>query len=468
MEQEKREEGKKIQFGQKSFAPKNEYYSGRPEMQRKEPSMLKQQFVQGMSLFIVLVSVILLYFLLLRIKSIASAIGTLIDILKPITYGLAIAYLLNPIMKFVESYMMKFLEKYIPDLKKKEKTSRIVGIFVALALLFAVIVALFNMMIPELVQSIKSMIVTLPSQLNRAVDQISEMFKSDTMLGVALTKILEEGTQYLSNWMRTDLMDQLNVLMSNVTVGVFNVFQELFNMLIGICVSVYLLYSKETFSKQCKKIVYAVWKPKKANMLLHMTSKSNGFFGGFIIGKIVDSAIIGVLCFIGLSIIDMPYTLLVSVVVGVTNVIPFFGPYIGAIPSAILILLSDPKMGLYFIIFIIVLQQLDGNVIGPTILGDSTGLSAFWVMFAILVGGGMFGVLGMILGVPTFAMIYYIVKIMIEQRLEDKELPIETDCYDELSYVTNEGVYVHSQKKEVHTLNENTKDHNKEESKGEE
>lgn len=467
MEPEKKEEGKKIQFGKKSFAPKNEYYTERPEMQKKESSMLRKQFAQGMSLFVVLVSVILLYFLLLRIKNIASALGVFLGILKPITYGLAIAYLLNPIMKFVEEHLLKFLESHFTNLKDKEKISRIIGIFAALTIMLAVIVALFNMMIPELVKSIKSMALTLPLQLNRAVNQLSEMFASDTTLGVALTKILEEGTAYLSNWMRTDLMDQLNVLMSNVTVGVFNVFQELFNLLVGIIVSVYLLYSKEVFSKQCKKIVYAVWKPKKANMLLHMTSKSNGFFGGFIIGKIIDSAIIGVLCFIGLSILNMPYTLLVSVVVGVTNVIPFFGPYIGAIPSAILILLSDPRMGLYFIIFVFVLQQLDGNIIGPTILGDSTGLSAFWVMFSILVGGGLFGVIGMILGVPTFAMIYYIVKIMIEHRLENRNLPTETDCYDELSYVTNEGVYVHSEKKVMNTLENNTKDNKNEESKEE-
>ena len=161
-----------------------------------------------------------------------------------------------------------------------------------------------------------------------------------------------------------------------------------------------------------------------------------------IIGKIIDSAIIGVLCFIGLSILKMPYTLLVSVIVGVTNVIPVFGPYIGAIPSAILILLVDPMKGLYFIIFIFLLQQLDGNVIGPMILGDSTGLSAFWVMFAILIGGGLFGLVGMIVGVPTFAVIYYIIKMFIQQKLEQKKLPIETENYNEKNYVGEDGTFI--------------------------
>lgn len=190
-------------------------------------------------------------------------------------------------------------------------------------------------------------------------------------------------------------------------------------------------------------------------MILHLTTKSNEMFGGFIIGKIIDSAIIGVLCFIVLSILNMPYTFLVSVIVGVTNVIPFFGPYIGAIPSTILIMLSDPKMGVYFVIFILILQQIDGNIIGPRILGSSTGLSAFWVVFAILLGGGLFGVVGMILGVPTFAVIYYIVNMLINHKLEEKLLPTDTASYDELSYVDSDGTYVHSEQNEFMKDEEN-------------
>ena len=174
--------------------------------------------------------------------------------------------------------------------------------------------------------------------------------------------------------------------MSNLTVGIINFVSEILNFLIGLIVSVYILFSKETFSAQSKKIVYAVLRTDHANMILHLTKKSNEIFGGFIIGKIIDSMIIGVLCFFGLTLLKMPYILLISVIVGVTNVIPFFGPYIGAIPSAVLILLNDPIKGLYFLIFILVLQQLDGNVIGPKILGNSTGLSAFWVVFSILLG----------------------------------------------------------------------------------
>ena len=195
-------------------------------------------------------------------------------------------------------------------------------------------------------------------------------------------------------------------------------------------VSIYVLFSKEKFMCQAKKLVYAIFRPTKANLILHVGSKSNEIFGGFIIGKIIDSAIIGVLCFIGLSILNIPYTLLVSVIVGVTNVIPFFGPYIGAIPSALLIFLADPVKGVYFVIFIILLQQFDGNILGPKILGNSTGLSVF-------------GIPGMLLGVPTFAVIYYIISMVVNRKLRKKQLPTDTDSYDEQGYVQADGSYVH-------------------------
>lgn len=293
------------------------------------------------------------------------------------------------------------------------------------------------------------MILTVPGQINVALNTLTEIMSQDTTLGQLFTKMLTEVTAFLQDWLRTDLLSQINDFMSHLTEGVFNVVNEVMNAVIGVIVSVYVLFSKEKFSMQTKKIIYAVFKPDHANMILHLTIKSNSIFGGFIIGKIIDSAIIGVLCFIGLSILRMPYTLLVSVIIGVTNVIPFFGPYIGAIPSAVLIMLSEPKMGFYFIIFILVLQQLDGNVIGPTILGDSTGLSAFWVMFSILLGGGLFGFVGMILGVPTFAVIYYVVSMLINHNLEKRKLPTATNCYDKYSYVDSEGVYVHSEKNEM-------------------
>ena len=361
--------------------------------------------------------------------------------MKPILYGMVIAYLLNPIVKQVDRILVPRLEKYMQKNRAK-KCSRGIGVILSLVFLFALITALCNMLIPELVKSIRDLIITLPGQLNNVVDWFNHLQASDTAMGILMRNALEEGTTTLQNWLRTDLMPQVNTIMSNLTVGVLNILNEVLNFLIGLIVSVYLLFSKEQYSAQCKKMTYAFLKTNHANMLLHLTKKSNEIFGGFIIGKIIDSAIIGVLCFIGLSLIKMPYTLLVSVIVGVTNVIPFFGPYIGAIPSAFLILLSDPKKGLYFIIFILVLQQIDGNVIGPKILGNSTGLSPFWVVFSILIGGGMFGFVGMIMGVPTFAVIYYIISMITSQRLERKNLPLTTVHYGVKSYVNEKGEFI--------------------------
>lgn len=417
------------------------YYDKRPKFGNKGPSKLRQQFSQGMTYFLVIVACVLFYFALLRLDAISGAATKIINVLKPIIYGLAIAYLLNPIVKNVDRFFVPLLEKKL-DRKKARKLSRGIGVIAAILFLIVLIVALCNMLIPELYKSIRDLIYTLPGQLSEMVDKFNHFQSKDTTTRVLIQNILEQGTESLQTWLRNDLLRQTNTLMSNLTVGVISIVNELLNFLIGLIVSVYVLFSKELFAAQCKKIVYALMKTNHANMMLHLAKKSNEIFGGFIIGKIIDSAIIGVLCFIGLTLLSMPYPLLVSVIVGVTNVIPFFGPYIGAIPSALLILLEDPRKGIYFIIFILFLQQLDGNIIGPKILGDSTGLSAFWVVFSILLGGGLFGVVGMIVGVPTFAVIYYIIMMIVNQMLERKKLPLTTVNYGVKSYVDEDGQFV--------------------------
>lgn len=425
---------------------KTGYYVKQPIFGTGKPSWLKQQFGKTVAIVVGALTCILFYFLLLRAGHISGVIRKIFLVSKPIVYGLAIAYLLNPIVKAVDRKLLPFLEKKFPNFKQAKSVSRSVGICISIVILATIIFTLFNMMIPELYKSIRDMIMNVPSQMNRFIRELSEMNTENSTIGNIVESVMKEATTFVQNWMRTDLLGRINDFMSGLTVGVLNFMREIMNILIGLIVSVYVLFSKEKFSKQSKKITYAIFKPSNANMILHLTIKSNEIFGGFIIGKIIDSAIIGVLCFAGLSILNMPYAMLVSVIVGVTNVIPFFGPYIGAIPSAILILLAEPKMGIYFIIFIIALQQFDGNVLGPKILGDSTGLSAFWVVFSILIGGGLFGVPGMILGVPTFAVVYYIVGMLVNNKLEKKKLPVKTDAYDEYSYVESDGTYVPADK----------------------
>ena len=407
------------------------YYNSKPRLGGNGPSKIRQQFNRGMTYFLVIAASLAFYFALLRFRHIFNVLWKVYDVLKPIIYGAVIAYLLNPIVKRVDKRLIPVLEKKVTKPGRAQNISRSVGVFTSLIVLLALISALCNLLIPELYVSIRDMIYTLPEQLNHMVSSLNDIKLEDSTTGSIV-----------------------NELMSNLTVGVLNFLGEVVNFLIGVIVSIYILFSKELFAKQCKKIVYAVLPIRHANLLLHLTTKSNEIFGGFIIGKIIDSAIIGVLCFFGLSILNMPYTLLVSVIVGVTNVIPFFGPYIGAVPSAILIMLDSPIKGLYFLIFILVLQQFDGNILGPKILGNSTGLSAFWVIVAILLGGGLFGFPGMLMGVPTFAVIYYIVQMLVSSKLEQKMLPKNTEAYDQYSYVDNAGQYVHSSQEHVHATQE--------------
>lgn len=420
------------------------YYDKQPNFVNRGPSKWRKQWNNGKVYFLVIAAAILFYFFLLRLTSLSGVLWKVVDVLRPVIYGIAIAYLINPMVKFLERGILPVLKKKIKKNDKAEKISRGIGVFISLIILLALVIGLCNMVIPELYRSIRNMIYTLPNQLQNVVERFNAMGADDTTTGLFLKNIMTQATDYIETWLRTDLLKQTNVIMSSLTEGVIGAISGVFHILIGIIVSAYLLFSKESFSAQTKKVLYAFVKPEYANMTLHITAKSNDIFGGFIIGKIIDSAIIGVLCFLGLWVLKIPYAMLVSVVVGVTNVIPFFGPYIGAIPSAILILLADPRKGIYFIIFIFLLQQLDGNVIGPKILGNSTGLSAFWVVFSILLGGGLFGFVGMIMGVPTFGVLYYIVQTIVNQKLAKKHLPTHSDHYDEMSYVRNNGEYVRS------------------------
>ena len=418
------------------------YHDQQPRFKEHGTSKFREHLSQGMTLYIVVISSIIFYFAILRFDAIAKVIGKIVDILKPIIYGVGIAYLLNPIMKRVEGLFGKAFRKSIKNDKMFQKLSRTVGIVASLICAFLVIFALLNMLIPELYASISGLVSSFPELVETGIERLNKLQHTDIATNEMIKDVLTQAGDSLGKWLESGILSHSNEIMSNVTAGVLGLFGELLDFVIGICAAVYLLSNKETFLGQSRKIIYALLPVKKANILLHICRKSNETFGGFIIGKVIDSAIIGVLCFIGVSILKMPYVVLVSVFVGVTNIIPYFGPFIGAIPCAVLILLVDPMKGLYFIIFIFLLQQLDGNVIGPTILGDSTGLSAFWVLFSILLFGGLFGVAGMIIGVPTFAMIYYIVKLYITQRLEGKELPTGTTCYDDNNYVNNEGQFV--------------------------
>ena len=254
--------------------------------------------------------------------------------------------------------------------------------------------------------------------------------------------LLDTYSEEFMNYLNGSIVPQMETLLKQVSLSMISLLKMMWNFIIGMIISIYVLYNKELFAGQAKKIVYAVLKTKSANQFIMDVRFTSNTFIGFISGKIIDSLIIGVICFAGTSILKMPYALLISVIVGVTNVIPFFGPYLGAIPSTILILMVNPVKCIYFIIFILILQQVDGNLIGPKILGQSTGLSGFWVIFSITIFGGIMGIPGMIIGVPFFAVLYAMIRRMANKMLQRKGLPTDTEKYRNVNYIEGHNKFV--------------------------
>ncbi len=396
---------------------------------------LKKYLEIAVVTFVTFCCCILFFFFIYRYHGFAAYWQKLMGILQPIIMGFIVAYLLNPVMVFLERHLTHYLQPRVKNKKKVRKTARLLATLGAVVFLLLIIFLLLYMMIPELIKSIQNMMVSLPAELKefekwtedalQENGQLSEWMKT---LGIDLTSVVN----YIESLFQKEILPQVNTYLTylaSITTGVISAFKMLFNFVVGLVIAIYLLGSKETFIGQGKKIVYAVLPPRFGNVVVRMMRVSNQMFGGFVSGKILDSAIIGVICYFGLALLGMPYSLLVAVIVGVTNVVPFFGPLIGAVPSVILIALAEPVKGLYFLIFVLVLQQVDGNIIGPKILGDSTGLSSFWVIFSILVGGGLFGFMGMLLGVPTFAVIYYFIRETVAYVLRKRKLPEETNAY---------------------------------------
>ncbi len=386
----------------------------------------------------------LFFFMIYRYNGFASFWGKLFSILQPIIIGFVLAYLLNPVMNFFERHIKRGLQGKFKSEEKEKKISRAAAIVCALAVFVGIITLLLVAIVPSISNSIQELVADLPQEINNLILWANEFIKGDTQIAAFAREGIQKATEFIESFFTGSALKQMQTYLVSITSGVISGVKFVVNILVGLIVSVYVMYSKETFAGQAKKILYAVFKPVRANVIIRTVHKSNEIFGGFISGKILDSAIIGVLAYIVLSIMDMPDTVLVSVIIGVTNIIPFFGPIIGAIPSFFIIVLQNPMQSLYFLIFVLILQQLDGNVIGPKILGDSTGLSSFWVIFAIMVFGGLWGFLGMLLGVPFMAVIYYIVKNVVEYILHKRQLPVHTENYVDMVSVdreTNHLVY---------------------------
>lgn len=392
----------------------------------------------GMTAFLVISACIAFIFLIVRIDRVKVACSLLTSILAPITYGAVLAYLLTPVYNRVRNLLVKWLKPAVPKEGTRLSLSKAGATIASIVVLIAIIVGLFSMLIPQLIKSAMSIVEALPTSVNNLQIWLQQILADNPELEQRVMEHYGMAVEYLQNWVTNDMLPTLSRVISGLSSGLFTLVIALKNILIGVIVMVYLLNMKEKLITQSKMIVYSAFPLKAANKIVEEFRFVHHVFGGFIIGKLLDSLIIGIMSFVLLSWMKMPYELLVSVIIGVTNVIPFFGPFIGAIPSAFLILLVSPVKCLYFIGFILLLQQFDGNILGPKILGDSTGLSSFWVLFSILLFGGVFGFVGMIIGVPTFAVFYKLVTELVTYLLGKRRLSTDIDAYDGLQYIDEE------------------------------
>ena len=351
-----------------------------------------------------------------KFNTILSILSKMIEVLMPIIWGLALAFLMNPLMVTTERLYQKVVKK-----PKRPKVMRAVSVTITAVVFLGIIVGVFAIVIPEFVNSFNNIVDNFSNLIKNAESWLNKLFKNYPQVQKFLNDQINNFGSDLS---------KIQPMLQNIVDSAAGVVNVLYNFVLGFIVSIYLLLGKETHIAQTKKILFAKFRKSTADKILHFGNDANLVFSGFITGKLIDSLIIGIICFIGLTIIGMPYNVMISVIVGVTNIIPFFGPLIGAVPSALLIFLSDePKMVIWLIIFIFLLQQFDGNILGPKILGGSTGLPAIWVMIALFIGGGLFGFIGMLLGVPTFALIYKLTREHINDRLKRKKMPVDTQYY---------------------------------------
>ena len=398
----------------------------------------KKYLYWGVTAFCVIAAAILFYMALNYLPLLRQGLASLLHILSPFIWGLVICYLLTPFMRLVEKKLFGPLSKKLYKNSKRSDGSRFarsMSVLLSELFLLAVLTALGCLIIPQLYSSLQNMVANSPMYIETASRWITQLLEDFPEIEQYVSQTLGQVNTSLMDWIQNTVLPKLGSLISNVTSGVYYAIMGVYNLVIGIIVSVYVLSNLEQFGASAKRILYSVFSVDMAKKILEGLEFTDRTFMGFINGKRLDSAIIGLICYIVCSILRMPYALLVSVIVGVTNIIPFFGPFIGAVPSSIIILLVNPVKCLIFIAFIILLQQLDGNIIGPKILGSSVGINGFWVMFSIILGAGLFGFWGMLLGVPVFVILYAVITGSVTRKLKRSDLPWEAADYMDMAYI---------------------------------
>lgn len=383
----------------------------------------------GFTAFAVIAAAVVLVFVFYKFEQVQKMVGTLNSVLAPVFLGILFAYIMNPMMGFFEKHINNILSKIMRRKKRAAGLSRALGIILSIIVVIGAITLLIVMIAPEIAKTVSIIIEEAEPQTQAFLDWFNGLSEKGGRFSGILTTVVTEITKFVESFIENDLADFAKEAVEYVASGVFSAFNIIYNIAIGIVFSIYILTNKEKFAGQTKKLLYSFVKPYKANYMVRTARKCHSIFSGAITGKILDSTIIGVLCFVGMTIFEFPYAVLVSVIIGVTNVIPFFGPFIGGVPSALLILFVDPWSALWFVVFLICLQQFDCNILDPRIVGGTIGLSAFWVLFSCVVFGGLFGILGLLLGVPSFACIYVIVKEAVEAKLKRRGMITETDDF---------------------------------------
>ena len=398
----------------------------------------KKYLYWGVTAFCVIAAAILFYMALNYLPLLRQGLASLLHILSPFIWGLVICYLLTPFMRLVQKKLFGPLSKKLYKNSKRSDGSRFarsMSVLLSELFLLAILTALVCLIIPQLYSSLQNMVANSPMYIETASRWLTQLLEDFPEIEQYVSQTLGQVNTSLMDWIQNTVLPKLGSLISNVTSGVYYAIMGVYNLVIGIIVSVYVLSNLEQFGASAKRILYSVFSVDMAKKILEGLEFTDRTFMGFINGKLLDSAIIGLICYIVCSILRMPYALLVSVIVGVTNIIPFFGPFIGAVPSSIIILLVNPVKCLIFIAFIILLQQLDGNIIGPKILGSSVGINGFWVMFSIILGAGLFGFWGMLLGVPVFVIIYAAITGSVTRKLKRSDLPWEAADYMDMAYI---------------------------------
>ena len=384
----------------------------------------------GLAVFLTVSAILLFYDTLFGRRVLLDIWRQFLTALQPVLIGAMLAYLLAPTVDFFER---KLFSAQLLQAKTRgdfhSKRARAVSIILTWLVICVLVYLLASVLLPELYRSVVQLAGNVEGYYKTILYWLEELLASNQALEKWVMTQMDIYYKDVLQWLRIEALPQVQTVVSAVSGGVVSTMVFLKDLLVGIIVSIYFLATKERCVAHSRKIVCSLFSREKVYWILRSVHKADRIFAGFVRGKILDSIIIGILCFIGCSVLRMPYTPLVSVVVGVTNVIPFFGPFLGAIPSIFLILLDSPIKAVYFMLFVLALQQLDGNVIGPKILGGQTGLSSLWVIVAILVGGSFFGIPGMFFGVPVCACLYSALNFLVETRLRRRGLPLETGAY---------------------------------------